>query len=245
MSSNVLKKFQIEYNQINVIALSNNTSFKKDAHLIPRFLQEYCDLCLENMETIDPKVRFSIFSDLHSLCIKILESYPSEIDSHESIKKFFNARSHKESDVVSIDFSKIIRSLQTLKDVKDVTEIGDALCFYYYTILEYYIILSNNLAYTSLEQENYDLAIEFIIRAIQCWELMQYNSYYLKYQISTVLINLVSLIEDDYKLECSQILCNIAMHLEALEVETDQDAENMQIYEHLNERASQFLFLLK
>jgi len=245
MSSDILKKFQAKFDQIASIALNEKDSLIKDAHVIPRFLQEYCDLCLEKMDNQNTEARFSIFSDLQSLCIEILKSYPAEIDSNGAIKQFFKARANKGSDATTIDFSQIIRSIQALKNIKDVTEIENALSFYYYTILEYYIIISNNLAYTCLEQENYDLALEFIVKTIQCWQLMEYSSYYLKYQISTVLINLVSFIEDDYKFECSQILCNIALYMEDLELEIDQDPESNQIYEHLNERASQFLFLLK
>jgi len=244
-SSNLLQKFESNYDHVAHIAHSMTRAFHPEAHLIPRFLQEYNETCLNNMNELDSDSRFAILTNLRDLCIEILKSYPTQIDSTGTLKNFFKMAVNQEVTTLSINFTEIIKSVRNLNKVRDVTEIGEAICFYYYTILEYFLITSNNLVYTCLESQNFELALDLLLKTTQCWRSMEYSSYNIKYQVSTVLVNLASVVEEDYKLEASQLLCNVALHLEDLEVEIDRDPENVQIYEHLSERASQFLFLLR
>jgi len=244
-SSNLLQKFESNYDHVAHIAHSMTRAFHPEAHLIPRFLQEYNEICLNNMNELDSDSRFAILTNLRDLCIEILKSYPTQIDSTGTLKNFFKMAVNQEVTTLSINFTEIIKSVRNLNKVRDVTEIGEAICFYYYTILEYFLITSNNLVYTCLESQNFELALDLLLKTTQCWRSMEYSSYNIKYQVSTVLVNLASVVEEDYKLEASQLLCNVALHLEDLEVEIDRDPENVQIYEHLSERASQFLFLLR
>ena len=245
-NQDIYSRFEAEYEDVVSIALSGASSFAKQAQSVPKFLQKYAILCVENPTTISVDTRFNILNNLRSLSIEILKNYPQQIDTEDAaVAQFFRNEVNRESEEITVDFAGMIQSLQNLKNIKDVTSIEDANGFYYYTILEHYILIANNLAYTCLEQENFSTALNLIIKTIDCWRLMQYNSYYLRYQISTVLINLASLVEEDYKVEASQLLCNSALHLENLEMEIDHDAESIQIYEFISDRASQFLFLLR
>jgi len=244
-SSNLLHKFEANYDHVAQIAQSMTHAFHQDAHLIPRFLQEYNEICLNNMNDINSDIRFAILSNLRDLCIGILKFYPIQIDSKGALRNFFKMGVNQEVTTLTINFPQIIKSVRNLNKVRDVTEIGEPICFYYYTILEYFLITSNNLVYTCLEAENFELALDLLLKTTDCWRAMEYSSYNIKYQVSTIIVNLVSVVEEDYKVEASQLLCNTALHLEDLEVEIDRDPESAQIYEHLSERASQFLFLLR
>ena len=244
-NSDILQEFELEYNRVASSALSTNPSSPKNGHTVPKFLQEYVDLCLHQNIDLQSDTRFIILSNLRVLCVEILKAYPSRIDDEGRLQKFFQEEAGYQTEDTSIDFSGIIKSLQESRDVKDVTEIEDSQCFYYYTILEYFILVSNNLTYTCLEQENFDVALDITLKTVESWRLMQYSSYHLKYQASTVLINLASLVEEESKLEASQLLCNVAVHLENLEIAIDDDVERDQIYNYISDRSSQFMFLLR
>lgn len=243
--SNILRKFQDEYDNIAKIALSGQADPDKYTSEVPRFLYQYISLCVEISNSIHINARFDILSRLRSLCIVILKSYPSEIDSEGYIRQFFDDEVNEQIAGSKIDFTGIIEALQKSRYIKDVTDIEEEIWLYYYTVSECYIIVSNNLAYTALEQENFDMGLDLMLKNIECWKRMEYSSYYLKYQISTILINLVSLVEEDNRYESSQLLCNVAMHLENLEVEIDSNPESEQIYNYMNEMASQFMFLIR
>lgn len=246
-AASALENFDFEYERIITAYLpSLRTSAPKNSHVITQFLHEYTTLCQVVSPDIDLKTRFTVLSQLKTLCVEILTAFKCELKSFEAIKACLAREKNRDSrDPESIDISGIIESLYNLKHVKDVTELEDSSSFYYYTIVEFYILINNNLAYTCLEQENFDLAIELIMNGVECWRLLECSSYYLKYQISTLLINLVSLVEEENKLEGSQLLCNIALHLESLEMEIDHNTEHIQIYGHIQERAPEFMFLLR
>ena len=62
-----------------------------------------------------------------------------------------------------------------------------------------------------------DKALNYLFKAIDCLTYLGYSSYYIKFHISTIMINLIYLIDENNLEGAISILTNAILHLEGLE----------------------------
>jgi len=226
-------------------------AFLKNRKKIISFLDQNSTICCELINNQQSKTCLFILTKLYNICIEILRGFPVELDPKGDIRQFFTHLRLREKTNLSyskgrsIDLPSFVTLVQSFGKLKDITEIKDVDHFQYSLVIEFFLLTVNNLAFINLKRNKHEVTIDFLLRALECCNLLKYSSYYIKYNLSTVIINLIYLIEEDYKEEASQLLCNVVLYMERLEKEINCHPQRRNIYEHLNARAFTFTLFLE
>ena len=246
-----LKEFEAEYDQVLHLVLVEQ-SFFKNRKRITSFIEYNTAFCTDLINSQQHKSCLYMLNKLYSVCIEILRTFPIEMDSQGAIRSFFTQLKVKEkanptglSQNKALDVPKSIYTIQSFISLKDITELKSPEWFQYSLVMEYFLVNLNNLAYINLKRNKYAVSIELLEKAMECLSLIPACSYYLKYHLSSVVINLVYLTEDNYRDGASQLLCNTALHLEKLEKELDSHVQSQNIYEFLDEKAFNFVIFVE
>jgi len=245
-----IKLFENEAEEIlrNIVI---EQAFIKNRKKIISFIEQNSTICCELINNQQPKTCLFILTKLYNICVEILRGFPAELDPKGDVRQFFTHLRLREKTNISyskgksIDLPAFIFLVQQFGKTKDITEIKDVDHFQYSLVIEFFLLTVNNLAFINLKRNKHEVTIDYLLRALECMNLLEFSSYYIKYNISTVITNLIYLIEEDYKEEASQLLCNVALYLEKLEKELDFHPQSRNIYEHLNARAFSFSLFLE
>jgi len=245
-----IKEFEAESESI-LKSLVLDQGFQRNQRRITSFIEENSLLCSELINNNQSKTCLFILNKLYNICVEILRGFPVEIDPKGAIRHFFTQLRLKEKTNKAFSASKplnipnLIFLLQSYGSLKDIVEIKNPEHFQYYLIAEYFLVTVNNLAQIQLKRNKPDLSKDFLLRAMECLSLLNYSSYYIKYHITTVAVNLVYLVEENFREESSQLLCNAALYLENLEKELDKHPLSKNIYEYLNGKSNSFVLFVE
>ena len=246
-----LKEFEAEYDEVLHLVVVDQ-SFFKNRKRITSFIEYNTASCTDLINSQQFKSCLYMLNKLYSICVEILRTFPIEMDSQGTIRSFFTQLKVKEKATTTglsqnkgIDIPNLIYTIQNFITLKDITELKSPDWFQYSLIMEYFLVNVNNLAYINLKRNKYAVSIELLQKAMECCNLIPACSYYLKYHLSSIVINLVYLVEDNYRDGASQLLCNTALYLEKLEKELDSHVQSQNIYEFLDEKAFNFVIFVE
>jgi len=239
-----LKEFEAACDDMLKILLVDN-SFQKNWKKVVEFLEAYTTYCSQLLNESHLKSCLFVLIKLQNICSETLRNFPADVDPNREISYFFQ-QNEKDSDRgTKIEIENIINLLQNALSMKDITELKSAGTFAYYLVLEYYLQITNNIAFISFKRNKLDKAIHFLLKTLDCIALTRYSSYYVKYHLSTVIMNLVYLIDENNQEDASQILTNVILYLEKMETEIDKNKNKEPVYNYINERAFNFCFMLE
>ncbi len=230
-------------NMLKILLVDN--SFQKNWKKVVEFLETYTTHCSQLINESHLKSSLYILIKLQNICSEILKNFPVDVDPKREISYFFQKNEKDTERDTKIDIESIIRLLQNAPNLKDITELKSAGTFAYYLTLEYYLQITNNIAYISYKRNKLDKAIHFLLKTLECIGLTKFSSYYVKYHLTTVILNLVYLIDENNQDDASQILTNVILYLEKMETEIDKNKNKEPVYNYISERAFSFCIMLE
>ena len=245
-----IKEFEAESESLLKLLVLDH-GFQKHQQRITSFIEENSLLCSELINNNQSKTCLFVLNKLYNICVEILRTFPTELDPKGAIRHFFTQLRLKEKTNKAFSASKplnipsFILLVQSYASLRDIVELKNGEHFQYYLITEFFFVTVNNLAYIQLKRNKVDLSIDFLLRAMECFSLLNHSSYYIKYHITTVVTNLIYLVEENYREQSSQLLCNAALYLENLEKEVDTHPHSKNIYEYLSAKANSFALFVE
>jgi len=245
-----IKEFEAESETLLKLLVLDH-GFQKHQQRITSFIEENSLLCSELINNNQSKTCLFVLNKLYNICVEILRTFPVELDPKGAIRHFFTQLRLKEKTNKAFSASKplnipsFIFLVQSYASLRDIVELKNSEHFQYYLITEFFLVTVNNLAYIQLKRNKVDLSIDLLLRAMECFSLLDYSSYYVKYHITTVVTNLIYLVEENYREQSSQLLCNAALYLENLEKELDAHPHSKNIYDYLNAKANSFALFVE
>jgi tetratricopeptide (TPR) repeat protein len=242
--SDVLKDFGSQTEAILKILIVDN-SFLKNWKKIVDYLESYTNLSLQLLNDGDLKNAAQVLAKLQNICNEVLKGFPGDVDPERKLSTFFNTKEHTHDREIKLNTGGYIELLQSFISLKDITEIKIPSSFAYYLVLEYFLQITNNIAFISFKRNKIDKALDFLMKVLDCLSLMRFCSYYIKYHLSTVLLNLIFLLDDSHLQDSNQLLVNIILLLEKIETEIDKSKNREPVYTYISERAFCFSFMLE
>lgn len=245
-----VKEFEGECEELLHLVVMEQ-SFLKHRKRITTFIEQNTGLCTDLINNEQFRSCLFILNRLYNLCIEILRSFTSEIGPKEEIRQFFTQLRVKEkvgsahSQQRGVDIPSLIFLVQSVHTLRDITELKSPDSFHYALVMEYFLQIANNLAYINLKRNKPEVAVDLLTKALDCYRLTKCCSYYIKYHLSTVIINLVYLVEDQHREEIAQLLCNVALYLEKLEKDLDINIHSKNIYEYLKDKSFAFALFIE
>ena len=221
-----------------------NKIFPKQWKKIIQFIEVHQSQALEMIQSGFFKDAQFFNRKLQSLCYEILKEFPEELDENQRLKLFFMMRDNDSERDMRLQMEVIINLLSSFNKLRDITSLKTSETLSYYLILEYFLQITHNLSYINFKRNKPGKAIHYIFQAIDCLSLIKYSSYYVKYHLSTLILNLVYLIDENNPEDALTILTNAILHLEGLEEQLDKHDDSETIYTYLSERTENFCIMI-
>jgi hypothetical protein len=152
------KEFEGVYDEIMQLVFIEN-SFMKNWKTVVEFLESYSTYSTQLIRENQPKVSLYILIKLQTVCKEVLKKFPTELDHKREISRFFQELEGKSDSPLKINCPGIVKSLSGANSMKDITELKSSSGFAFYLVLEYYLQISNNIAFVSFKRNKIDKAI--------------------------------------------------------------------------------------
>ena len=112
-------------------------------------------------------------------------------------------------------------------------------------VLEHFLISMNNIGYMHAKRNKTEKSFYAFMKIFECVRHLEFASFFLKYHISTLALNLAFSIEMSHRNEASQMLMQSIMSLENLEIALDNHKNKDIIWSHISDKAFKFLLIME
>jgi len=239
-----VRDFEMNLEEILNIAV-NPVYFGKNWSMVIEFLDQYSSYSNVLIRDSQYKSAMFILTHLQTLTAEVLKHTTSEIEKKNHIKNFFKVSFKENISKTKFDLSALLNLLQEFGNLPDISEVKSQAILPYYVTFEAFLQITNNIAYIHAKKDKMEKAFYILLTSMTCMFGLEYSSYYLKYHLSTMMLNLTYIFEPDNKDEANKLITNTIMMLEKLENKIDSLKNSTTIYNFLNNKSNKFAFLLE
>lgn len=243
-SRKAINEFEEQTAEITTVALSPDL-FKKYWQKVAEYFDYYTKFSAELTRNNQLDSALFVLTQIHNLSMEILKQYPRDLDPTGTLNQFFQVSFKDNLKKTKFDLDKLKDLVKNFSKVEDIMGAKKALTMHYYVIYEIFLQITNNLSYLFVVSNKVEKAYFYLLTALRCVSLTEYSSYYLKFQISSMGLNLSFMLEENNTAESCSLLAHTILGLENLEVDLDKQKNNKVIFEFINQRIGFFATLLR